>query len=149
MPRWVDLGGVGCAVDGRRAEPGLLGRHLVFEGVRPGAEVRLEFPVVESTATYTVGWTGIQVPGWTEVTRLLDQDKPPRPFEYQVSAAPRAVAAPPLPVVSLRFRGNDVVDISPRETGPGYPLYRREHMKAGPAPMRKVLRVVPENVIEI
>ena len=40
-----------------------------------GAEVRLEFPVVESTATYTVGWTGIQVPGWTEVTRLLDQDK--------------------------------------------------------------------------
>jgi hypothetical protein len=149
MPRWVDLAGVGCAVDGRRVEPGLLGRHLVFEGVRPGVEVRLEFPVLESTATYTVGWTGIQVPGWTEVTRLLDQDKPPQPFEYQVSAAPRAVTAPPRPVVTIRFRGNDVVDISPRETGPGYPLYRREHQRSGPAPMRKVTRVVPDKVIEI
>jgi hypothetical protein len=149
MPRWVDPTGVGCAVDGRRVEPGLIGRHLVFEGVRPGAEVRLEFPVVESTATYTVGWTGIQVPGWTEVTRLLDQDKPPQPFEYQVSAVPRSVPAPARPVVTIRFRGNDAVDISPRETGPGYPLYRREHLKAGPAPMRKVTRVVPEKVIEI
>ncbi len=149
MPRWVDPAGVGCAVDGRRAEAGLLGRYLVFEGVRPGAEVRLEFPVVESTATYTVGWAGIQVPGWTEVTRLLDQDKPPRPFEYQVSAAPRSEPSPPRPAVTIRFRGNDVVDISPRETGPGYPLYRREHLRAGPAPMRKVTRVVPEKAIEI
>jgi hypothetical protein len=136
-------------VDGRRADPGVLGRHLVFEGVRPGAEIQLEFPVVESTATYTVGWTGIQVPGWTEVTRLLDQDKPPQPFEYQVSAVPRSVPAPARPVVTIRFRGNEAVDVSPRESGPGYPLYRREHLRAGPAPMRKVTRVVPEKVIEI
>jgi hypothetical protein len=59
------------------------------------------------------------------------------------------VPAPARPVVTIRFRGNDAVDISPRETGPGYPLYRREHLKAGPAPMRKVTRVVPEKVIEI
>jgi hypothetical protein len=149
VPRWVDPAGVGCAVDGRRAEPGLLGRNLVFEGVRPGVEVRMEFPVLESEATYTVGWTGIQVPGWTEVTRLLDQDKPPQPFEYQVSAAPRSAPAPARPVFKIRFRGNDVIDITPRETGPGYPLYRREHQRSGPAPMRKVTRVVPDNVIEI
>jgi hypothetical protein len=149
VPRWVDPGRVACTVNGRRAEPVVVGRHLLVEGLRPKAEVRLEFPVAECEETYTVGWTGIQVPGWTEVTRLLDQDKPPQPFEYQVSAAPRSMPAPPRPVVTLRFRGNDVVDVSPRETGHGYPLYRRDHLKPGPAPRRKVTRVVPERVIEI
>lgn len=149
VPRWMDPGRVACTLNGRRVEPVALGRYLLVEGLRPKAVVRLEFPVAECEETHTVGWTGIQVPGWTEVTRLLDQDKLPQPFEYQVSAAPRSMPAPPRPVVTLRFRGNDVVDASPRETGHGYPLYRRDHLKAGPAPRRKVTRVVPGRVIEI
>jgi hypothetical protein len=64
------------------------------------------------------------VPGWTEVTKLLELEKPTPEGEYQVSSTtPGARAA--LPVFTIRFRGNDVVDISPRETGLGMPLYRR------------------------
>jgi hypothetical protein len=53
-------------------------------------------------------------------------------------------------VVTIRFRGNDVVDIAPRETGPGYPLYRREHLRrGGSAPARKVTRVVWDRPIDL
>lgn len=151
IPRWVDAAGVACTRGGRRDEPARLGGFLVFEGTRPDDEVQLEFPMIESTASYTVGWAGIQVPGWTEVTRLLDQDKPPQPFEYQVSSVPRTGPASnaPRPAFSIAFRGNDVVAISPRETGHGYPLYRRDHLRAGRAPLRKVTRVVSQRVIEI
>jgi hypothetical protein len=151
VPRWVDATRVVCTVGGRKAEPFALGRYLVFEGTRPGCVVQLEFPMVESAETYTVGWAGIQVPGWTEVTRLLEQDKPVLPSDYQVSAAARTgpSANAPKPVFTIRLRGNDVVDISPRENGSGYPLYRRDHLRAGPAPMRKVTRVVAPRVIEI
>jgi hypothetical protein len=147
VPRWVELAGVACTVDGKKIEPFLLGRYLVFEGMHRGGVVQLEFPMAESTATYTVGWAGIQVPGWTEVTRLLEQNKPVLPTDYQVSEAPKGVG--PLPVFTIRFRGNDVMDILPRETGSGYPLYRRRHLRAGPAPTRKVTRVVTPGVIDI
>jgi hypothetical protein len=159
LPRWVDLAAVSSSVNGRRASPWRLGRRIVFDGVRPKDVVEVAFPVVESEAAYTVGWTGIHVPGWTEVTRLLDLDKPPAPLEYQVSAAPRAAvaaagapAAPAAerPVFRIRFRGNDVVDIAPRETGPGYPLYRRQHLQhGGTAPTKKVTRVIPGQLIDL
>ena len=151
IPRWADLPAVACTVNGRKAEPFPMGRYLVFEGTRGGDELRLEFPIVESTASYTVGWAGIHVPGWTEVTRLLDQDKPVAGTDYQVSAAPRTgpSANSPRPVFTIRFRGNDVVDIAPRETGLGYPLYRRDHLRGSRAPMRKVARVVAPRVIDI
>ena len=40
------------------------------------------------------------------------------------------------------FRGNTLVDISPREDSPGcYPLYRRDELRnGGPAPMKKITR---------
>jgi hypothetical protein len=47
-----------------------------------------------------------------------------------------------------KFRGNTLVEIVPlpatSSAGPGYPLYRREHMKAHEAPMRTVKRFVME-----
>ena len=151
LPRWVDPAAVSSSVNGRRAAPWQLGRRVVFDTIRPKDIVEIAFPVVESVAAYTVGWTGIHVPGWTEVTRLLDMDRPPVPLEYQVSAAPRsAAAAADRPVFTIRFRGNDVVDIAPRESGSGYPLYRRQHLQAGgAAPMRKVTRVVPDRLIDL
>jgi hypothetical protein len=151
IPRWADLHGVACTVNGRRAEPFPMGRYLVFEGTRGGDRLQLEFPMVEATASYTVGWSGIHVPGWTEVTRLLDLDKPVAAADYQVSAAPRTGPSSnaPFPVFTIGFRGNDVVDISPRETGLGYPLYRRDHLRAGTAPVRKVTRVVAPRVIDV
>ncbi len=123
MPRWLATGAVQVTVSGRVREPIRVGRLLMIDQVRPRDTVALSFPVVESEARYTVGWSGIHVPGWTEVTKLLDQEKPTPDGEYQVSSAP--AAQPANPVFTIRFRGNDVVSISPRETGLGYPLYRR------------------------
>jgi hypothetical protein len=47
-----------------------------------------------------------------------------------------------------KFKGNTLVEISPDPAtitdGPGYPLYRREFMKAPEAPMKTVQRFVLE-----
>jgi len=65
---------------------------------------------------------------------------------------------------ACEFRGNTLVDISPREDRPrmqkvmmddgasyplqaGYPLYRRGHMKAGKAPLKTVERYVAPRVV--
>jgi hypothetical protein len=45
------------------------------------------------------------------------------------------------------FHGSTLVDISPRDMDPAnYPLYLRDHMKTGPAPLREVERFVPDRV---
>ena len=66
-------------------------------------------------------------PGLDEVTQPLDQEPPASPGEYYVSA--NGKEQEPRPVFTMRFRGNDLVEISPREEGLGYPLYRREQYK--------------------
>jgi hypothetical protein len=147
VPRWADIASVRATVDGRAASPCWIGRRLVVDGLAPGAVLRVELPVVECTASYTVGWSGIQVPGWTEVTRLLEMKKRPGPVDYQVSEGHSSGAA--RPVFTIRFRGNDVADITPREEGPGIPLYGRHRFPAGPAPVRTVTRVVTSRVIEL
>ena len=65
---------------------------------------------------------------------------------------------------TCEFRGNTLVDISPREDRPrtlkcgmddgsvlpcatGYPIYRREHMKTDRAPMKTVERYVAPRVV--
>ncbi len=49
---------------------------------------------------------------------------------------------------SIAFRGNTVVDISPRDDSPKvYPMYRRDFLKTGgQAPVRKVYRTVYEQI---
>jgi len=49
---------------------------------------------------------------------------------------------------TIHFKGNTVVDISPRDTNPtGYPVYLRDHYQSDRAPMKKteqyVSRVIP------
>ncbi len=52
-------------------------------------------------------------------------------------------------VYECTFRGNTLVDISPRDDSPtNYPLYLRDHLKrAGPAPMKTVTRFAAEPLI--
>jgi len=134
--------------NGRGAGTFWIGRRVVVDGLTPGDVVEITFPMVESEAHYTVGWSGIHVPGWTEVTRLLDLPKPPQPLEYQVSAARRTEPAPARPQFTIRFRGNEVVDIQPREQGPGQPLYRRDSITPGAAPRRTVTRIVTDTTAD-
>ena len=44
--------------------------------------------------------------------------------------------------------GNTLVAISPRDQGPGYPLYLRDHLKAQCAPTKKVTRYVPPVLVK-
>jgi len=45
------------------------------------------------------------------------------------------------------FRGNTVVDISPRAEGVPYPIYERDDMQGGPASMKRTTRFVAERII--
>ena len=131
IPRWAARTAVRCAVNGA-ARPNLwLGNYLLVRDLRPNDVVTIEFPLVTT------------VERWTDKT-------------YETT-------------YTCEFRGNTLVDISPREDRPrstkvfmddgaisfcaaGYPLYRREHMKAGPstplrAPMKTVERLVAERLV--
>ena len=124
-----------------------MGRCLVFDQVPPGKTLTIEFPVTETTETYQVGWEGIQIPGWMEISRPLASDQPPQPYEYVVSTGQRKPST--LTTFTCHFKGNTLIDITPRELGLGYPLYRRDHYKQGKAPMLKVTRYVTSKLIDL
>ena len=83
--------------------------------LKPGDVIRLQFPVVEETISYTA-----LARAWRLET-----------------------------VYKCTFRGNTLVDISPRDASPtNYPLYLRDHLKrAGPAPMKAVRRFAAEPLV--
>jgi hypothetical protein len=135
LPGWVDKRSVSCSLDGARANPQTVGNYLRFGRVGEKSTVVLEFPVVESTEEYTLGWSGTThwVEGTLPVARVgPDGWVPPEDPE----------------VYTCRFRGNTLMDISPRAEGPGYPLYRRDHYKKDAAPMVEVSRYVSSAIPE-
>lgn len=82
------------------------------------------FPVVEASETYTLMWK--QSEFWKESTNPGVSWEPlPEPARY-----------------ACRFRGNTLIDISPRDEGLGLPLYQRASLSASVAPLRKVMRFV-------
>ena len=147
MPRWVERGRIRSRLQGAEASPYWLGSCLVFEPVSPGDVLEIEFPMAESTEIYQNGWEGIQVPGWTEVTRPLLTDVQPDPFTYIVSTGQQRPET--LTRYTCTFRGNTLVDIHPRQEGLGYPLYRRERFRQTAAPMVEVTRSVPGKLIRL
>jgi hypothetical protein len=147
IPRWVDQNAVHSSLNDREAQTFWLGRYLVFDQLKSGDTLTIEFPMVESTHTYQVGWEGIQIPGWTEVTRPLITDVQPQQFGYVVSTNQNRPDE--LTNFTCHFKGNTLVDIQPREQGLGYPLYQREHFKANKAPMVEVIRSVPSKLIHL
>jgi len=91
------------------------------------AEMTLEFPVVETTETYTLKWQ--QTDRWFESNWPADSWQP---------GSDRYVC---------RFRGNTLVEIRPIPNrvseGLGYPLYQRAGWRTQQAPMKPVTRFVP------
>jgi len=113
IPFWVIRRDVRVQVNGGARPLDWLGNYVVVEGLRPGDEVALSFPLKETTASYTVNAN---------------------------SPAEQAYAC--------TFRGSTLVDISPRDPSPtSYPMYQREHMRGGEAPMKTVERFVPSKLI--
>jgi len=132
LPRWVDKTTVRVSVRGKQIQPWWLGRYAMLDDVATGDVVTIEFPMVESTATYAMGWEGVVMPGWTEWSLPRNWQGPEELTQFKCD-----------------FKGNTLVEISPREEGPGYPLYLRDHLKGERAPMKTVERYVSPKLVRL
>jgi hypothetical protein len=122
IPGWVEMAKVRAFINDRAANPFHAGRYLVFERIATNAEIRLAFPVTETTEAHSFAWK--QSDFWQECTNPGASWKPAKKPNRYV----------------CRFRGNTLMDISPREEGLGYSLYQREFMRRTNAPVKTVER---------
>ena len=111
IPAWVDRSKLKAGVNGTDRSLSWVGAYVVFDGMKPGDKLQLDFPIKEETV------------------KLTAQTKVGEFTTYTIT-----------------FRGNTVVDISPRNESPGvYPIYLRDHMKtAKKAPMKTKIRFAPD-----
>ena len=130
LPRWVDRESVSSSINGLAASPYWVGRHLVFNQLAEKDIVKIEFPIVETTETYTVTWRVEDF--WPESTNPGHDWQPPDPPNQY----------------TIHLRGNTLVDISPRSDAPGYPLYLRDHFQAAKTPMKTVTRFIQSNIVK-
>jgi len=125
IPRWVDKNAIAIQSSGRRAKPYLVGQYLVFDDVRARDILTVTFPVEETTEKYTLKWK--QDEFWKESTNP--------------GSAWQALKDPA--VYTCTFRGNTLINISPRDLGVGYPLYERDALqRMTKAPLHKVSRYI-------
>jgi len=130
IPLWVDKEALRCRVNETETGPAWLGRHLIFAGVQPGDVITLDFPMSESTETYVLKWK--RRGGWREFSN-------PGGGQWEPLENPDRY--------TCHFRGNTLVDITPRTEGRGLPLYQRNHLRRGGAPMTRVRRFVSPIVL--
>lgn len=130
IPLWVDWDSVESRIDGNKTEPSRLGQYLLFNDVAPKSELVIAFPMKESVETWTLKWR--ENDQWKECTN-------PGPH-WALAEEPRKY--------TMQFRGNTLVDIEPRDTSLGYPLYRRSQYAENKAPMKSTTRFVPAMTID-
>ena len=119
IPGWVPPQAVRAGTKDRRLPPFWVGRYLVFAGVGPDEEITIEFPVTEETTEYTVP-DGVQAQSESGTADQLPRTR-----------------------YTCTFRGSTLVDISPRDdAGSTFPIYRRDRMRAGKAPIKEAERYV-------
>lgn len=128
IPRWADKASVTGEITGKSASPYFIGQYLVFDQVTAGDVITITFPVATITEKFSLKWaTG---GFWTESTVIKPEDQPGST------------------VYTMTFKGNTLVDISPRDTAFGYQLYERDQMRtATTAPMQRVNRFVSDQLI--
>ena len=118
IPGWVDKGAVEARVGDQAAPLAWVGQYLLFTDVGPGERVTIEFAMVEETVGYTV------------------------PDGVFVAKASAELDELPRTRYTCHFKGNTLVDITPRVTDTVYPLYRRDHYRGDKAPLKQVTRYV-------
>jgi Beta-L-arabinofuranosidase, GH127 len=122
IPAWVDRAQLRCNVNEKSLMPAAVGNFVVFEGLKPNDTINLEFPVKEETEYYTYRDGGFASLNETNEDAGI--------------------------VYTLRFRGNTLVDVSPREDEGYYPIYRRDQYKQSQASEREVTRYVAPQLIK-
>ena len=125
MPRWVELDKVKATAGGRALKGRWLDRNLLLDGVKPGMKITITFPMKQTTETYTLKWKESDF--WYESTNPGWEWKPdPKPTKF-----------------TMTFKGNTLVDISPRSTAKGYKLYLRDELRdSNKAPIHKMRRFI-------
>ncbi len=97
-----------------------LGNYLTVDDLHQRDVVTITFPMVEETFTRMVG-----LPAKGRQSGYYDGATYPEPEEY-----------------TLHFKGNTLVDISPRDEDHPYPIYQREKYRTEKTPMKRVARYV-------
>ena len=141
MPEFVSLENVVAKVNGQQVDRSgyWTGRYVDFR-CEVGDSVELLFPVPEYSQEFALpgrpdlvlkhsvvdedSGGGLDVPRSTKETPAAAVDEIMKPVRYK-----------------LTYRGNTVVDIAPK--GTIYPLYERDQMRRGQAPMAPYNRYVP------
>ena len=140
IPRWVDKNAVQSAVSrrgfhllpSRAAKPYFIGQYLTFDKIHPKDEIAITFPMVTSVEKYSLKWRINEF--WVEATECPVDFKPPEAWSN----------SNPI-VYTMTFKGNTLVDVSPRDPGKDLPLYQRNAERDGTmAPMKTVLRFVAD-----
>ncbi len=130
IPLWVDLNSVDARIDGNAAKSSRTGRYLMFDELRSNCELEITFPVVETVETWTLNWRENEF--WQECTNPGSAWAPqPEPRKY-----------------TMRFRGNTLVDIEPRDPSRGFPLYQRAKYAEDRAPMKTTTQFSPYKTID-
>ena len=124
LPYFVDPRNVQVSAPDRSLAPHWMNKHVVLSEIRPGEEIQITFPVKEDTATYTL-YNVLERPYFSEMGNSLRTER-----QY-----------------TCRFRGNTLVDISPRVSMPGYPIYLRDHYRQAQAPLNTKDRYVTSQMI--
>jgi hypothetical protein len=120
IPDWVDREAVKCAVGDRHRDFSWVGNYAVLSGLEPKDQIVFTFPVVEQTVSYTV----LTQQFWTS---------DPRPEKNPLNAEIK---------YTCRFRGNTLVDFSPRPDDRWYVNYQRGQYKGNNTPMKRICRFV-------
>jgi hypothetical protein len=125
FPRWANKAAVQVRIGTRTATPSWLANYLILDVVHPKDRITITFPMVTTTENHTLKWKIGEM--WQESTDPGQRWTNPRPTTY-----------------TMTFKGNTLVDVSPRDSGKGLPLYQRHAMRDGTvAPMKTVTRFVP------
>jgi hypothetical protein len=124
IPRWACKGNVAVSVNGSATRFDWIGNYLTLVPLKPGDEIVVRFPVVTTKETYTLKWK--HTDHWMECTD---------PGPSWSNANPT--------VYTMTFKGNTLVDVTPREEDGGFPLYQRSQLRdAETAPTKTVRRYV-------
>jgi len=126
MPLWVHKAAVRCQVNGRPFEPHSVGNYLAFTGTSGADVITIEFPMVETTETYTLPSYADRYTLGMKGNSVVDiSPRPARPAHLK--------------------QGSD--DGAIFEVGTGYPTYLRDHYKGDEAPMVETTRYVSPVII--
>jgi hypothetical protein len=124
LPHFVDPSKVQVSATNRSLSPHWVNKYVVLPEIRPGEEIHITFPIKEDGATYTL-YNVWERPYFSEAGYSLRTER-----QY-----------------ACRFRGNTLVDIKPRVSMPGYPIYLRDHYRQDKAPLETKSRYVTSRMI--